>query len=343
MSKETMEWLNTQTLIGFTEKFGEFWHYDESLQGDESNHYVGAIPVADVVRRLFHWEALSAPVKATYEFNGETIEVTDATRQAIIRPDTQTILGLFKDGYQIHQYKQWLLDEVAQLLDSDLGTAIGSAGLLEMGGMAWVQIELPETFTHDATGEQVRPRLLATTSMNGKLSSTYKMVMQRVGCDNTLKCGLSEKSATIKVKHSKYSDLKIGAARETLGIFDNAVSDYWAELEALESVKVTPKQFLDWRDAMVPLPEKDGRAKTMAERKRDAFSELWISDARVAPWNGTAWGILQTANTYTQHVAPVHTGTDRNQKNIFGAATGKLFESDNLAMATLDKVLSAAL
>jgi hypothetical protein len=53
MSKETIQWLNTQTLIGMTEKRGNAWHYRAEEQGDEPNHYPLAIPVEDVKRRLF--------------------------------------------------------------------------------------------------------------------------------------------------------------------------------------------------------------------------------------------------------------------------------------------------
>ena len=59
MSKETLQHLNTNTLIGNTDHRGTAWHYRAEEQGDESNHYPGPIPVEDVERRLFHWQAES--------------------------------------------------------------------------------------------------------------------------------------------------------------------------------------------------------------------------------------------------------------------------------------------
>ena len=61
--------------------------------------------------------------------------------QAIGRDDTDEVFKVFKSGYQIHQYREWLLGSVANLIDANL--AIGSAGLLQNGGTAWVSIELP--------------------------------------------------------------------------------------------------------------------------------------------------------------------------------------------------------
>jgi hypothetical protein len=49
-SRETLTRLNTQTLIGYTSKRGQAWHYRADRQGSEPNHYVHAVPVADVRR-----------------------------------------------------------------------------------------------------------------------------------------------------------------------------------------------------------------------------------------------------------------------------------------------------
>lgn len=46
MSKETSTWLNTNVLIGFTDKRGHAWHYRAEDQTPEPNHYPGPIPSA---------------------------------------------------------------------------------------------------------------------------------------------------------------------------------------------------------------------------------------------------------------------------------------------------------
>src|SRR5258706_6293081 len=107
MSQETFEWLNSMTLIGFTEKRGNAWHYKAELQGDEPNHYVGAVPVEDVLRRLFNFEvretSLYVPTGAA---SGAKFKVVPG-RKAMTTSDTGDLLGIFKDGYQGHRYKEW--------------------------------------------------------------------------------------------------------------------------------------------------------------------------------------------------------------------------------------------
>ncbi len=72
MSKETLQHLNTNTLIGNTENRGHAWHYRAEEQGDETNHYPGPIPVADVERRLFNWEAESRRLAVEVPTAGDT-------------------------------------------------------------------------------------------------------------------------------------------------------------------------------------------------------------------------------------------------------------------------------
>ena len=57
MSRETLSWLNSNTLIGCTDKRGTAWHSRASEQDGVSNHYPGPIPIGDVQERLFHWTA----------------------------------------------------------------------------------------------------------------------------------------------------------------------------------------------------------------------------------------------------------------------------------------------
>jgi hypothetical protein len=74
-------------------------------------------------------------------------------------------------------------------------------------------------------------------------------------------------------------------------------------------------------------------------KARDNLSTLWSGDARCAPWHGTAFGVVQTQNTYNQHVrtvkgsdgASVHRA-ERNQENVLKGVS----RDDD--MATIDKL-----
>ena len=336
MSAETSIWLNQNVLVGFTDKRGHAWHYRAADQGDESNHYPGAVPVEDVKRRLFHWQAVPGTVETTIMTPDGVTHITDPTRKTIVRPDTGKILGVFREGYEPHQYDEWLLKTVGTILDDDL--SIGSAGLLKDGAVAWVSVEVPDSIT-TPEGVTFRPNLLATTSFDGSSATTFKRVVTLVVCDNTRAAALSENGQVFKARHSRYSGMKIGDARKALGVIHSAGDDFEAEVKALCETAVSDPQWAKFKDLYVPVPESAGRAQTIAVNKRDALENLYRNDNRVAPWAGTAWGVAQAVNTYGQHIQTVR-GAQRSERNMLRTINGDIDKEDANALVVLSKALA---
>lgn len=341
MTTETYEVLNTLQLIGFTSLRGKAWHYRAEAQGAEPNHYDGEIPVEDVRRRLFDWTAEERTIftqvpAASWEdataFGDDGAPLRFAPvegRKAIVRSDTGTTLGIFKSGYQVHQYQDALLGNVANLLDD--GLSIGSAGLLRNGAIAYVSVEMDEN-VHTAAGMTFRPFLLATTSHDGSLATTYKRVTTRVVCDNTCEAALAERSETVKVRHSRYSSLRVSTAREALGILTSLADDTVAEIEALAAWDVTPAQFGRWLGSILPMPsDADDAARARVTAQWDKMTDFYHNDARVAPWAGTALGVHQLVNTWRQHGRPARKG-QRVERNMLDLLTGRTGEKDRSAL-----------
>lgn len=334
MSQETSQWLNQNTLIGFTEKRGNAWHYRAADQGAESNHYTGAIPVGDVQRRLFDWTAVSSPVFV----GGDDFGLRRvANKQAITTSDTGDVLGIFADGYEVHQYQEWLINKVAAILDD--GLQIGSAGLLRGRKQAWVSIEVPENIT-TPEGVEFRPNLIACTSHDGSLATTYKRTVTNVVCDNTMAAGLAEQGQQFKIKHSRNSKLRIVEVRDALAVVHTVAEDFAAEVKALCETSVSDKAWSAFLDLHAPVPEAAGRSRTTAVNEQAALTALWNSDARVSPWRGTAWGVVQAVNTHLHHEAKVR-GVSRPERNMCNAVDGKADALDKATVAELGKVLAS--
>jgi phage/plasmid-like protein (TIGR03299 family) len=356
MSAETLKHLNTNTLIGFTDKRGNAWHYRAEEQGAESNHYAGAIPVEDVIRRLFHWHAIKVPaltvatladlgIDDITQANGmdaegrPTLEWQVPDIFHVMRPDTRKVFGTFK-GFEIHQYDEWLLGQVSNLLGDTLN--VGSAGVLREGAVAWVSIEAPDNIVLDKYGVTFTPHLLAATSMDGSLSTTFKHVVTNVVCDNTMSAGLAEKTAQVKIKHSKYSRVRLSEARVALSIVTQIAENFTAEVQALCETTVTDAAWSAFLEAHVPVEaDAKGRALTMATAKREQLTQLWNNDNRVSPWKGTGWGVMQAVNTWTHHVQGTRGETPRSERNMAATLTGAIDKLDASTVKTLDMVLAA--
>lgn len=336
MSQETIAALNTQTLIGFTAKRGNAWHYRAEEQGTESNHYVDEVPLEDVRRRLFGWDAVEGSLVATALVVDEqgipsgTLTNGAPEHKAIMRSDTGLVLGIHSTKYQIHDYKEWLLHNIANILDADL--KIGSAGLLKEGRQAWVQIEMPETM-EAAEGVLFRPFLTGATSHDGSLATTYISGAQVVVCDNTLSCALGSADSTVKVRHSSRSLGRINDVREGLGLVEQTADAFMAQVKELTSRTVSEDTWKEFVAALTyPGPNPTQRSKNMAQSKVQDIVRLWNYDERVAPWKGSAYGVVAAVNTWEHHAKTVR-GASRGERNMSRMVTGAF---DKLDLSTLD-------
>jgi phage/plasmid-like protein (TIGR03299 family) len=340
MSSETQEWLNQNVLVGMTDKRGKAWHYKASDQGSEPNHYSGAIPIEDVRRRLFFWEAKKVPMwidvpHQRHEELGSMNAVPN--RVAIVRDDTFEVLGVVSPSYEPHQYDEWLLNNVSNLLDDSL--VIGSAGLLKNGSIAWVQIEMPENCK--VADVEFRPNLLATTSFNGSLATTYKRTVTVVVCDNTRNAALKESGKEISIRHTSKSLLRLGDARSALGIVHQMADEFSKEIEALLSMKVSERQYETFINKHVGINDEESQqAVSRAENTRMEFFNLWQNDIRVAPWRGTGFGVLQAVNTHRQHLRPTRGDTVLVERTMVDSLTGKTEVHDQKATALLRSILN---
>lgn len=359
MSKETALALNTNILIGNTDHREKAWWYRADLEGAEPNHYPGFVPVADVERRLFHWEAQKVPVLAQVPADLETATGMDPVGNpiaqvpvpnmfAIRRSDTGLIFPrTFTGGYELHQYREWLLDAVASILGGELG--ISSAGLLRDGAQAWVEVSVAETL-HDArTGFGYRPNILAFTSFDGSLATTFGRTVTATVCDNTREAAAGEmKQQQVKFRHRAGSDVvdRLPEVRETLSIIHETADAFLAGLHRQAETTVTDRQWYAFLDEWAPVTDengerKKGRALSNVEKIRAGLDDLYRYDERAATWQGTALGVVQAVNTYAHHKQAVR-GSTRADRNMRGAITGAFAKLDTDIVSTLDCVLVAS-
>lgn len=344
MSSESMEWLNGGNIVvGYTAPEygrGKPWWYRENLVAD-GVIWPDAVPRDVITGTLFDW----VPAEGTFETTwtdeaGQTRHTTAPDRKVIIHPRTGKVIAAFKDGYKVHGYQEWLLNNLELLLDSgELG--IGSAGLLAGGGQAWLQAELPETIS-TPEGADFRPHIAAIGSCDGSLSSTYITGATLIVCDNTMAAGLATADNKVKIRHSSRSlGKKATAVRDALGIVHDAADAFMAELAELTRIDVSDAAWDKFLAAHAgDLHDKKGRALTLAEKKRDALTQAYRNDKR-NPWTGTAFGVVQAVSLYEQHAKTVK-GASRPERNAGNAIRGDYDKLDKATMSTLRKVLATA-
>jgi phage/plasmid-like protein (TIGR03299 family) len=349
-----MEWLNRNVLIGQTDKRGTAWHHRADLQGDEPNHYPGFIPVGDVQRRLFGFEQVPRKVGILVPDVFGTVDVDGVAHRFVlddahmaVADDDDTVLGIHASEYAVHTFNEWLLDNMATILDDTLG--ISSAGLLRKRRQAWVEVSMPEN-VDTPEGVTFRPNLLAFTSHDSTLSTTYKRTIGLVVCDNTLAARIGEDGQEVRYRHTSGSITRVAEAREALGIIYSAAEDFQTELTVLCNTTVTDAQWQKVLDAMFPYPRDEatgkvvesGRSFTMAANKRESVDQLYRYDVRCQPWTGTKFGVVQAFNTWKTHKATARNtyGGGRPERIMANVIGGQGASFDALVSDAVDKVLA---
>lgn len=338
MSRETQAWLDTMIKVGFTAPEhgrGDAWHRREG----NDNSYPHAVPYDAAYELIAGWQ----PVRVTPHWhnvdNDEYVPLKDYhgnSPVALIHSENHFYLGTHTERYADHGYKERFFDALEGIFDdsfADGSIGIGSCGLLDGYKKAWVQIEVPDTIEIPG-GERIRPFVTATSSLDGSIANTYLRGATRVVCDNTLDMAMFRATHTYKFRSTTNSGLKIANAREALDIVFKVSDEFTQQIDHLLSIKITEKDFGKFLDAYVPVPEEEGRGKTMATNKRNGLTDLYHSDPMVAPWSGTAWGVAQAVNTYAEHLAIVRKAS-REERNMVNFITGKIGHRDANVIDTL--------
>lgn len=303
----------------------------------ESTHYAGAIPSADIARRLFGWSA--EPVAL---INGRTFDVVEG-HVLNVRSDNGAGLGIVSDNYAVHQYRESLLDGTANIIGDGLGYA--SAGLLKSGARAFVTVATGDLVSE--SGVEFLPYLTAYGSHDGSWSTGYKASVILTVCSNTAALMIGENNgpgaANVKVRHTRLSVPRLASAQDALSVIYRTADAFSAQVRALCEQTVTPAQWDAVLDEIAPPAAKDAtpRARTMADNKRDALNAMAKNDPRAAPWFGTAFGAVQAVSTYVQHVQTVR-GATRAERNMMAGIDGTFDKLDAATLLTVSRVLANA-
>lgn len=347
MSRETREWLNRNVLVGMTEQRGNVWHYKADFQtpvmvGDEivvGNHYDGFIPVDHVQRRLFDW--LPQRIESYYDWTAPdgSVHKLPTGEVTIAASDNGQALGNHGLKFSYEGYTQLLLRNVEHILDDDLG--ISSAGLLKNRSVAWVEVSVPETI-HTPEGVSFRPNLLAGASFDSSIPTFYKRTQTFTVCDNTFEMARGEHGQEYRVKRTAKHGLRVLDARAALGIIHEDSDEVSQEIARLCGWKVTGKQWNDMLKIVIPY-EDDAKpaAITRAENTRDALTDLWGNSMMVAPWKGTAFGVVQAFNTYRHHYKGMRGDAwsgGKVERNMFTALKEDNSKADAAILSALEVV-----
>jgi len=129
------------------------------------------------------------------------------SRKSIAASDDFSVLGVFKDGYQPHQYEDWLLNNVAKSARDPSNDVVASGFGRKTTPSGVVMLSGTDTSTH-ATRLRRRP-----ADEIDRLSSSAKRTITKTVCDNNGHCaGRTWRAAEVPtLTYSGSCDVVVGA------------------------------------------------------------------------------------------------------------------------------------
>lgn len=237
---------------------------------------------------------------------------------AMVRDDTNTVLGVVGRGYKEFQNEE-ALRFVDELLEQ--GATVETAGVLFGGKKIWLLVNIPHDMTIE--GDIHVPYLLISTSHDGSGSVRVDLTLLRVECRNSLRWairnmdllealeaqGITNPSPSWTHRHSTNVSNKADEARKVLGFADKFLDAYTTEVEAMMAKVVSDAEFDKMVAEFLPMAtDLTARQAGNVEEKRDKVRSLYAAETDGGKFKGTGWGAFQAFSSYDLWGADIREG-----------------------------------
>lgn len=240
--------------------------------------------------------------------------VTDSV--AIVREDTQKILGVHKSSYEVFQNQQMaeLLFELSQSAD----LPIHSAGSLNGGAKVFIQLKTDDL--NLGYGDKVKGFLTAVNSFDGSTSLAFGHSHLTISCQNTFFGAY--RGLGSKVKHTKSMSVKVEdllKSAEQVRIEEKA---NFETIKKLSEVQMSDKHVDEVLKAIfaVSLADVKSDAETISTRNKNNIVRFNEALKQETNYKGnTLWGLFSGVTKYTTHML----GSGKEDTKMFGSMAQK--------------------
>ena len=279
--------------------------------GKTAMMYAGETPWHGLGTRLNEPATAAEAIDAAglnYEVDLRAIVTTDGLpvplRHAVVRNDTNTILGVVGNSYQPVQNHQCFSFLDAIVADGQL--RYHTAGALGKGEKIWMLAKLPGEIRIKDSDDVTEQFLLLSNSHDGSSALRVFFTPIRVVCANTL--GMAERRGRgqgVSVIHKGDLAMKVGEAQKVLGLATRFYDSLEDRINQLADYYPTKKQLETYFSMVYPdAPEMKNRR---AENVRGELFRLFehgrgqeIPETRM-----TMWSAFNAVTEFVDH----HRGT----------------------------------
>jgi phage/plasmid-like protein (TIGR03299 family) len=218
---------------------------------------------------------------------------------ANVREDTQEVLGIVGERYQVAQNK-----DVFAFADELIGTneaqySFETAGSLFNGRRVFMLLNMPKG---RIVGDEYQPYLCLSNAHDGSSALQVFLTGIRVVCDNTLQAALNTAKRKISIRHLSSMETRKEEAIKTMG----AASKYFHDLEVFASELAGKKvNIAKVLDRLFPASEAMSTRQVKANLEvKELIKTLFKQKDDLQNFKGTAWGAYQAIADYRSNAEP---------------------------------------
>jgi phage/plasmid-like protein (TIGR03299 family) len=313
------------------------WHQEGIILGD----YPGTWAEAHVLAGL-DWDPETTGVYTATGLNPDGTVACELIEgwQAIIRSDTAAVLSINKDSYTLIGHGE--MGEIVEAVLAQPNVKWETAGVLDGGRSVWCLALLDEPVTLPLDDSPTLPYLAITNRHDGTAACALRATAVRIVCANTFRASELEgerTGATFSFIHKSSWRSRIEDARQAVTGARTEIRRYQELAHELLTILVSPRQRELFVTEFIPMPPQGlvtDRVARNVEEARQALRLIFESKTteQVA---GTAYGLMQAAGEYLDHVRTARSWETRLNRTLIRPEPLK-----HRALSLIREVVSAA-
>src|SRR6516165_4805846 len=292
------------------------WHQEGIILGD----YPGTWAKARLLAGL-DWDPETTGVYTATGINPDGTVHCELIEcwQAIIRSDSGAVLSLNKDSYTVIGHGE--MGEIVEAVLAQPNVKWETAGVLDEGRAVWCLALLDEPVELPGDDSPTRPYLAITNRHDGTAACALRATAVRIVCANTFRAAELEgerTGTTFSFVHKPGWRNRIEEARKAVTGARAEMARYAELASELLAIPVSPVQRELFITAFIPKPP-DGlitdRVARNVDEARTAL-RLLFGTPTTLPVAGTAYGLVQAAGEYLDHVRTARSWETRLNRTL---------------------------
>lgn len=223
----------------------------------------------------------------------QNTEIVIPGKVATVRTDTNEVLGVVSDNYEICQN-----EDAFAFVDSVDNVEIVKAGQTYTG-MVYMIGKMPST---KVLNDEFTPYLIFQNGHNGKYTVKTTICPLRIVCQNQFNMAFKESANTISIQHSRNYPARLAEAEKLIKRTAQYMQNFGNTAEELAMLKITDKDtvrniinsFFTYNEDAT-----DRQIRTVEEQREQMFTAYNADDN--ANFTSTAWGLVNGFSDYITH------------------------------------------